>query len=800
MEPYIPSQIEPRWQRKWLETKIYQPDLKNAEKPYYNLMMFPYPSAEGLHVGNMYAFTGSDIHGRFKRMQGFDVFEPIGLDGFGIHSENYALQVNQHPAKQATINQERFYGQLRALGNGFSWDNKLETYDPRYYRWTQWIFVQMFKRGLAYRAKSPVNWCPKDKTVLADEQVIGGLCERCGTKVETRELEQWFFKITAYADRLLNNLEWIDWSAKVKLMQKNWIGKKDGAEIRFKVYGVRGKDLEVFTTRADTLFGATFVAISPTHPWVTDLTTTKNRKAVKDYIGKAKTKDLYAEGKDKTGVFSGSYATNPANNKKVPIWISEYVLAEYGTGAVMGVPAHDVRDFEFAKKYRIPIVEVISPTGKKHAKLSKAFLSEGTVIQSGKYNGIPSVAVRKIVVSDLKKRKLARPKVSWHLRDWLISRQRYWGPPIPMVYCKKHGWQAVPEDQLPVRLPETDDYKPRDDGKAPLARIESFVKAKCPVGGEPAERATEVSDTFLDSAWYFLRYPSTRSGSREAQVPWEENVTKKWLPVDMYIGGAEHSVLHLLYARFLAMVFKDWGLLTFEEPFEKFRAHGLLISEGAKMSKSRGNVVVPDDYIRAFGADALRTYLMFLGPFDQGGNFQDKSIAGATRFLKRVWALFFSVKPEATSDGHAMHRAIRKVTDDLENLRYNTAIAALMEYLNTLAAKKSVSKVEFATLLQLLAPIAPHIAEELWTKIGNAYSIHTSLWPQTDPHFLTEKKVTIAIQINGKVRDEVEVDVKIKGPELEKIILARPKIEAHLFKKKPKRFIHVPGRLVNLVL
>jgi leucyl-tRNA synthetase len=792
MEPYNPSEIEPKWQKRWLDSKIYQPDLKSAEKPYYNLMMFPYPSAEGLHVGNVYAFTGSDIYGRFKRMQGYDVFEPIGLDGFGIHSENYALQTGVHPAKQAKINEERFYGQLKDIGSGFAWGNSLETYDPEYYKWTQWIFVQMFKRGLAYRAKSPVNWCPKDKTVLADEQVIAGCCERCGTPVEIRELEQWFFKITAFADHLLKNLEWIDWSEKVKLMQKNWIGKKEGAEIAFKT---SEGQLWVFTTRADTLFGATFIAIAPSHPWAMKFTRPKTKKAVEDYIKKTGTKPVPEE-RGKTGVFSGSFAVNPINNKKVPIWISDYVMSEYGTGAVMGVPAHDQRDFEFAKKYKLPIIEVVSATGKRHARLTRSFVGAGSLVTSGKYNGIPSSAARKNIVNDLTKNKLARPKISWHLRDWLISRQRYWGPPIPMIYCKKHGWQPVPEDQLPVILPETDDYKPRDDGKSPLGRIESFVKTKCPVGGEPAERATEVSDTFLDSAWYFLRYPSVNDDN----VPWEEKITKKWLPVDMYIGGAEHSVLHLLYSRFITMAFKDWGLLDFEEPFEKFRAHGLLIKEGAKMSKSKGNVIVPDDYIRAFGADTLRTYLMFLGPYGQGGNFQDKSIAGASRFLKRVWKLYETISPDAETDGHAMHKTIQKVTDDVENLGFNTAIATLMEYVNTLSGKESVSKVEYETLLQLLAPIAPHLTEELWARIKNAYSIHTSLWPQVDPHFLKETKVTLAILINGKVRDELEIEVKISGAKLEKLVLERPNIKTHLSGKKPKRFIHVPGKIINIVV
>ena len=665
MERYNPRKIEAKWQEKWLEEKIYKPDLRRAKKPFYNLMMFPYPSAEGLHVGNMYAFTGADIYGRFKRMQGHDVFEPMGLDGFGIHSENYAIKIGKHPAEQAKISEKNFYRQLEMLGNGFSWNERLETYDPEYYKWTQWIFVQMFKRGLAYRKKQAVNWCPSCMTVLADEQVVAGECERCGTKVFKKELEQWFFKITDYAERLLKNLEKIDWSEKIKSAQKNWIGKSEGALIRFKVKSEKLKvtePIEIFTTRPDTLFGATYMVLGPEHSLFTTLDTRiTNHDEVEDYIKKAKVKteeERIAEGKEKTGVeLKGIRATNPANGEEIPDWVADYVLGSVGTGAIMAVPAHDQRDYEFAKKFGLPIKMVICShyPAKTCPVLDNAYTGEGHLVDSGKFSGMASEEAKWEITKFVGGAK----KVQYRLRDWLVSRQRYWGPPIPMIFCENcaksisgsrtshgksdfqklnPGWYAVPEKDLPVELPYIKDFRPTGTDKSPLAANEKFYKVRCPKCKTWARRETDVSDTFLDSAWYFLRYPSVKEKNR----PWNPDITKKWLPVHSYIGGAEHSVLHLLYSRFITMALHDWGMLDFEEPFKKFRAHGLLIKDGAKMSKSRGNVVNPDEYIKAFGADALRMYLMFLGPFEQGGDFRDTGIKGVTRFLERAWKLIFN--------------------------------------------------------------------------------------------------------------------------------------------------------------
>jgi len=896
-QDYHPTEIEKKWQDVWRKKKLFSPDLNSAKNPFYNLMMFPYPSAEGLHVGNMYAFTGSDIYGRYMRMKGYDVFEPIGLDGFGIHSENYAIRVGRHPKKQAEISEKNFYRQLGQIGNAYDWSRKLETYDPNYYKWTQWIFLKLFKAGLAYRKKSAVNFCPKDKTVLADEQVIVkskvkssprfarldseserageagqkskvghtiAVCERCGTEVEKKELEQWFFKITKYADRLLGNLEKLDWSEKVKIAQRNWIGKKDGTRIKFEIArgpvssfppasapppflneiksskrtsesqkgGVRAVGnpsrtatphnlyIEVFTTRPDTLYGVTFLVLAPEHGLVSGILKSKVKsqkskvEEIKNYVQEAKSKselDRIAEGREKTGVFSGLYAINPVNGERIPIWIADYVILGYGTGAIMAVPAHDVRDFEFAKKYKLPIKQVITANRGSTPKaqsstigvepLKQAYVGDGVIVNSGEWDGWRVPQELSKVIDWLEKKGIGKREVTYHLRDWLISRQRYWGPPIPMVFCQKcaqdgkswfnnsehsensenqkirilrklgesedqrigisaksdnlthrltdlptrrktessefsemRGWFPVDEKDLPVLLPEVSDWRPKGEGKSPLANIESFVNTKCPQCGAKAKRETDVSDTFLDSAWYFLRYPSVE----KKDVVWDRQRTLDWLPVDMYIGGAEHSVLHLLYSRFLTMVFHDLGLVEFEEPFTKFRAHGLLILRGAKMSKSRGNIVNPDDYIAKYGADTLRCYLMFCGRFEQGGDFIDSGIAGVHRFLKRVWRMVSAwsensensesqkigtlgklsdsedqrVRISGKSDNlkhrftdspthrqtesseysdYLMHKTIKKVTEDIESLSYNTAIAALMEWLNFLEEKVSRS-------------------------------------------------------------------------------------------------------------
>ncbi|HXH62764.1 MAG TPA: leucine--tRNA ligase, partial [Gemmatimonadales bacterium] len=628
---YDPAVIEPAWQLRWSERHTNEPDIDRPRRPFYNLMMFPYPSAEGLHVGNMFAFTGADIYGRFKRLQGYTVFEPMGFDAFGIHSENYALTVGTHPARLIPKNIDAFRRQLRRLGAMFDWRHELSTTDPGYYKWTQWLFLQLYKAGLAYKKRAAVNWCPKDKTVLANEQVINGRCERCDSVVEQRFLDQWFFKITDFAERLLANLDTLDWSESTRTLQRNWIGKSEGAELAFETPA--GQRIIVFTTRPDTLFGATYLVLAPEHPLVEALTTNEQRAAVREYQRAVQAKDIVSRkvgDKTKSGVFLGSYARNPASGEAIPIWIADYVLMDYGTGAIMAVPAHDKRDHEFATQFHLPIRQVVRAPGEL-----PIVTEDGTLMASPPFDGLSCAEGARKIVEWLAGRGLATPRVQYRIHDWCISRQRYWGPPIPIIYCDQCGPVPVPEKDLPVILPAIEDFRPDDTGVSPLARHKEWYFVPCPTCGREGRRETDVSDTFLDSAWYFLRYPSTDLAER----PFDAGRTKTWLPVNIYIGGNEHAVLHLLYSRFTTMALKDLGLLPFEEPFPKFRAHGMIIKDGAKMSKSRGNVVVPDAYIQRWGADTFRMYLMFLGPFQEGGDFRDEGITGIRRFLDKVWTL-----------------------------------------------------------------------------------------------------------------------------------------------------------------
>jgi len=804
---YKHNKIEKKWQKIWRKKRIYQPDLENAEKPFYNLMMFPYPSAKGLHVGNMYAFTGSDIYGRFKRMQGYDVFEPIGLDGFGIHSENYALKINKHPLKLAKKTEKYFYSQLQATGNGYAWENTLETYDPDYYKWTQWLFIQMFKNGLAYRQKSAVNWCPSCKTVLADEQVISGKCERCGTEVVVKELEQWFFRITKYAERLLNNLDKINWSEKVKIAQRNWIGRSEGVNIEYEVVGQKEK-IVCFTTRPETNFGATFVVLSPFHPLVLKITKDNYKKQVVEYIEGAKKRKVSpeetAENKEKTGVFTGSYCLNKLNGKKMPIWVSDFVLDNVGTGAVVGVPAHDKRDFEFAQKFNLEVIRVIvSEDGDDSAitSIDKVYEGHGKIINSGFLNGLNSREAKEKITEFLEEREWGKREVLYKLRDWCISRQRYWGPPIPMIKCPKCGWVPVPEEELPVKLPYLKDYRPIGTGESPLDKAKKWLEVNCPVCGSQARRETDVSDTFLDSSWYFLRYPSIKFKDK----PFDKRITKKWLPVNMYIGGAEHSVLHLMYARFITMVLFDLGYIDFEEPFTNFYAHGLIISQGAKMSKNKGNVVIPDEYIKKYGADALRMYLMFLGPFDQGGDFNPTGIIGIKRFLNRVFRLSLNLKvnlhQQTTKNlERALHRTIKKVTEDIENKKYNTAIACLIEFANLWEKEAGISVEDGKKFIKLLAPFAPHLSEEIWEILGGEFSIHQQPWPEYDPALVKQTEFTIIIQINGKLRDKLIVSQDVSEEEVKNMALNRPKVKKWLENKEIKKVVFVPNKLINFVV
>jgi len=995
---YDHQKIEAKWQKVWATTSLDVADVKSAKKPFYNLMMFPYPSAEGLHIGNMYAFTGSDIYGRFKRMQGYDVFEPIGLDGFGIHSENFALKIGRHPMDHAKITEKHFYDQLHRIGAMFDFSRTLNTYDPSYYRWTQWLFVRMFKAGLAYRAKAEVNFCPSCKTVLADEQVVDGKCERCGNEVKKRALEQWFFRITAYAEKLLGNIPKLKWSEIVKVAQTNWIGKKEGISITYPVVTEDGKqigEVSCFTTRPDTNFGATFVVLSPEHEFVEEIIhyfeagdarrgtpvehpqsrkllpvsqkesdavgmwskdvqkydkgardedvgrgKTRDRTCfniideIQDYVASARQKsdqERIAEGKKKTGVFTGLYCINQLNNTKMPLYISDFVLSGFGTGVVVGVPGHDKRDFQFAKAFdtfdskgcsvstlsgvervELPIKRVVvgkdgdtSPITKEEqvqedssfaeassftkVAADRSVDKEGMMVNSGFLDGMDIHEGTQKMMDYLEEKGWGKRVVTYHLRDWLISRQRYWGPPIPMIYCdacakegkswfteqktvipakagipldqgiphqvrddnnnndwNAAGWYPVPEDQLPVLLPRIEDYKPSSDGIAPLSKHKEFFDTVCPYCGKPAVRETDVSDTFLDSSWYFLRYPSlqnTENGKQKTEnpssvirlpsstnLPFDPVITKKWLPVHMYTGGAEHSVLHLLYSRFVWMCLYDWGYFDFsakgrpasgwDEPFTNFFAHGLVIKDGAKMSKSKGNVVNPDEYIPKYGVDAIRLYLMFMGPFSMGGDFRDTGMEGMSKWVGRVWRVIVKSMEAIDTNGVArvggskeifkiLEKTIAKLTDDMEKRRYNTAIASLMELTNAIVDEGgTLGGEELKKYILLLAPFAPHMSEEAWNRLNGREtytdphdSVHRQPWPSYDPRLLQDENATIVVQINGKTRGTITISQKdAKNQEVVETRVRGEKKFAKYFGGSVKKTIFVPGKLVNFVV
>ncbi|MFO7894912.1 MAG: leucine--tRNA ligase [Longimicrobiales bacterium] len=860
MADYRPSEIEKKWQARWAEAgtnALSEETLAAAEKPFFNLMMFPYPSAEGLHVGNIYAFTGADVYGRYMRLKGHTVFEPIGFDAFGIHSENFALKVGTHPMELIPSNVANFTRQLQRTGAMYDWQHAVNTTDPSYYKWTQWIFLQLYEAGLAEKKEAPVNWCPSCNTVLANEQVIAGECERCGTAVEQRHLSQWFFKITDYAERLLENLDWIDWSETTKKAQRNWIGKSEGAMVRFPLAtptggpgdmgdvgdggdeaipqspspsggegsgdpqsrraggtSAEGDYIEVYTTRPDTLYGATFMVLAPEHPAVDLLTTDAHREEVESYRRQAAAMDLVSRkktDKEKTGVPTGGYCTNPATGEEVPVWIADYVLMEYGTGAIMAVPGHDQRDFEFAQKFGLPIVRVVAGEGADaDSPLEEAYVGdEGTLVNSDRFDGMDWREAKTAITDWLAERGLAEPRTHFRLHDWCISRQRYWGPPIPIIYCDECGTVPVPESDLPVELPHVDDYKPDESGISPLARAEEWYTAACPSCGGEARRETDVSDTFLDSSWYFLRYPSTAFDDRA----FDEDRTERWLPVDMYIGGEEHSVLHLLYSRFITMVLHDRGLLSFEEPYVRFRKHGLIIKEGAKMSKSRGNVVVPDEYIEEWGADTFRTYLMFLGPYQEGGDFRDEGLKGPSGFFSRLWD---SIAREELGDAplegeleRKLHATTRKVTEDIEGLSYNTAIAAMMEYLNAVReGGRQVNRAEVEPLVVLIAPFAPHIAEELRSILGHPDPLfgqqaahgNPVAWPAFDPDKATADTIEFVVQVNGKLRARMELPRGTDEDAATEAALADENVQRQMDGKEIRKVIFVPDRLLNLVV
>jgi leucyl-tRNA synthetase len=833
---YVASEIERKWQAYWDEhgtNSFTEDELREAENPFYNLMMFPYPSAEGLHVGNIYAFTGADVHGRYQRLRGKQVFEPIGFDAFGIHSENFALKVGKHPMDLIPSNIENFTRQLRRIGGMFDWDHVVDTTHPSYYRWTQWVFLKLFDAGLAERKEAPVNWCPSCMTVLANEQVVGGLCERCDTPVEQRRIAQWFFRITDYAQRLLDNLDTIDWSETTTKAQKNWIGRSEGAEIAFPVVpaeelpahggeaaaadsGVPApvdaervtaidetRMIRVFTTRPDTLFGATFMVLAPEHPLVDLVTTEGQREQVDAYRRQAAASDLVSRqktDKTKTGVPTGGFCRNPATGEAIPIWIADYVLMDYGTGAIMAVPGHDERDFEFATEFGLPIRRVIAGEGEDaDTPLEQAAAGDGTLVNSGRFDGRTKAEAIRAVTEWVGERGLGELRVNFRLHDWCISRQRYWGPPIPIIHCDNCGAVPVPEDQLPVVLPRVEDFKPLDDGISPLARDASWYETDCPECGGRGRRETDVSDTFLDSGWYFLRYPSARFDDRAI----DEEITRTWLPVDTYIGGNEHAVLHLLYSRFLTMVLKDLGHIDFEEPFTRFRAHGLIIREGAKMSKSKGNVIVPDPIIEEFGADTFRTYLMFLGPFEEGGDYQDKGIEGPRGFLYRLFDTAVNAEdraPDADVE-RKVHQTIAQVTEQIPELGYNTSIAAMMECLNVVrAGGRTAARAEIEPLVVMVAPFAPHLAEELWERLGHEGSIFEgSNWPEFDPDKAAESAVEMAVQVMGKLRGTITLPVDADEETAVAAAQAEENVARHLEGKTIRKVIHVPNRMINFV-
>lgn len=802
MSSYHPQSVEKKWQSVWEQEKVYQVDLDQAARPFYNLMMFPYPSAEGLHIGNMYAFVHSDAYGRYIRLQGYDVFEPIGLDGFGIHSENYALKIKEHIRDVSARTEKKFYQQLRAIGNAYDWSRTLETYHPDYYRWTQWLFLKMYEKGLAYRRSSQVNWCPSCQTVLADEQVIDGRCERCESLVEYKEMEQWFWRITDYAEKLYHNLDQIDWSDEVKTAQKNWIGRSEGARIRFSIQAGRQKSaVEVFTTRPDTLFGCTYLVLSSQHKLIEEF-----KEEIENYDQLvAYLKQITAgsdESREKTGLrLEGLTAVNPVNNQEIPVFVANYILADYGTGAIMAVPAHDQRDWEFAQQNHLEILSVVRPAEGEWPE-DQPYLEEGVGVNSDFLDGLPTDSAKEKMINWLEEQGAGQREIAYRLRDWCVSRQRYWGPPIPMIYCEQCGWQPVPEEELPVLLPDIEDFQPDGSGRGPLSKVPDFYQTTCPKCQGPARRETDVSDPFVDSAWYYLRYLCTDFNDRAL----EPKRMARWLPVDMYIGGREHSVLHLLYVRFVSMVLHELGYVPEEEPFKRFRAHGLLIKDGAKISKSRGNIVNPDKYLAEYGTDAVRLYLMFLGDMRQGGDWRDGGLNGMVRFINRIWSLYQQPRQEASSEeaDRMMARAIKKISEDLDQLKFNIAIAQLMTIVNELKGQEKIATKHLEQLAIMLGPFAPHLAEELWQEQLNKKqepfcSVFAQKWPRYDQSIVKKQQVTLIVQVDGKLRDRLQLPAGLDQAAVEEKARASARTQKFISGQEVVRIAFVPDRLINFV-
>ncbi len=804
------NQIEKKWQKIWEKEKINFCDLNDhSESKFYNLAMFYYPSGAQIHIGHAYNYIGSDVYGRFKRMKGYNVFQPMGADAFGLPAENFAIKTGVHPFITSNKNIKTAKAQLKEMGLMYDWEKEINTSSVDYYKWTQWLFSVLYKRGLAYRAEAPVNWCPDCHTVLANEQVIDQRCERCNAKVVLKRLNQWFFKIRDYAEQLLNYQD-LDWPKKTILMQRNWIGKSQGTEIDFLVKTVDKKQEEkeftvkVFTTRVDTLFGCTFIVVALEHSLIKKFNQSiKNLAEIREYIKNLEHKsdlDRTDLNKDKTGIeIKGIRAINPIDGKEISIFIADYVLMTYGTGAVMGVPAHDERDFEFAKKYKLKIKEVIKdPHLKIDSKLKEAFVDYGILINSNQFTDLSSKEAIEKITQWLVKQGLGRKKTQYRLRDWLISRQRYWGVPIPIIYCDNCG--VVLDENLPVRLPDLKNFKPIEGENSPLDRAREFVEIKCPKCKGVARRATETMDTFVCSSWYFLRFinPNLKTKAFERQD------VNYWLPVDQCCGGAEHACLHLLYSRFIIKVLFDAGYIDFKEPFKKLTHQGMILgAEGFKMSKSRGTVVIPDDYIQKYGVDVFRLYLLFLAPFEEGGAWNDSNILGIKRFLEKVINLFQNRKIEqgfSSSLEIIIHQTIKKVTEDIENFKFNTAISTLMILLNHIQKQKQLFSSDIFIFIQLLAPFAPHLAEELWQKTGHSESIFKEKWPQYDEEKIRKENIKLIIQVNNKVRDVIEIKKGTAKEQVEELVFQNPKIKKYIKSQKIKKTIFILDKLINIII
>ncbi len=811
VDKFNPSEIDKKWQEKWAADKLYKVAEDKSKPKWYALTMFPYTSGD-LHIGHWYAMAPSDVFARYKRLQGYNVLHPMGFDAFGLPAENAAIKRGIHPQKWTMANIENMRRQLKSMGAIYDWDREVITCDSQYYKWTQWFFVKLFEQGLAYRGKAPVNWCPECQVVLANEQVVSGKCWRCDSEVIKKDLEQWLFRITKYADELMQH-EGIDWPDRIKTMQRNWVGKSYGTEISFALDhpGVVEKEIRVFTTRPDTIFGVTFMVLAPENPLVAKLTTPDKKAEVEAYVSRTRRLteiERLSTEKEKDGVFIGAYATNRLNGKRVPIWIADYVLQSYGTGAVMGVPAHDERDFAFAKKYGIPIDVVIAPPHWNGSELEQAFIESGKMVNSAQFNGLPNEEGIAAVTHFLEEKGWGKGTISYRMRDWLISRQRYWGAPIPMIYCDRCGIVPVPEKDLPIELPEEADFS--HTGESPLKYNEKWVNTTCPKCGGSGKRETDTIDGFMCSSWYFLRYCSPDYD----KASFDPEKVRYWMPVDIYTGGAEHAVMHLLYARFFTMAIRDMGLLTFGEPFKKLFNQGIIIAGREKMSKSKGNVVNPDEYVNELGADTVRAYMMFLGPWEQGGEWFDTGISGVSRWLNRVWNLaledYQSTSPDESANRElerVIHQTIKKVTGDMDRLRFNTMIAALMEFTNYMSRIKDSCSVSseiwcsaITNMLILLAPTAPHITEELWQRLGHEGSIHNQQWPKWIEALAKEEEITLVVQVNGKLRDRISVPVSISEDEAKQIARDSEKVKTHIAGKQVVNVIYVPGKLVNIVV